>query len=336
MDEFGNDPTAGAEDNDASSSLWDWKSIEKAASSNSIMIGTVVVVVFWTLALEYLLPRKKSTGNDTDPDEVEGPYLTYKKYSPSWSFLSDLKVLHAMWFSKITGDDLQERLNSFYESQADLYDSYRIRMLHGRPTMLQHVTKNLTVDDHAKKKGLVWVDLACGTGYNVESFRACLDKFRKIYLLDLCVPLCKVAQRERADKYNINGKDPKIVVIHGDATDFKCDSLPEAGTADLVTITYSLVMIPDWKKAIENAKRLLKPSGLVAVCDFTVGPDQNRWMKQFWKRTFATDHVYLDYDHITTLHEEFDVVFAGLGYGPLPYTPFFLQPAYYSFLGTKK
>jgi len=332
MDEFDNDQTVGAAD-DASSWSWDWKSIEEAAASNRTVIATVVVAVIFTFVMEFVL-----SNTDADKEELQGPYLLYKRYNPSSSFWSDLKVLRAMWFSKITGSNLQERLNSFYESQADLYDSYRIRMLHGRPTMLQHVTSHLTVTAKTKKKGLVWVDLACGTGYNVESFRSCLDKFQKIYLLDLCVPLCKVAQRDRADKYNNTdkNKDPKIVVIHGDATDFECDGLPEAGTADLVTITYSLVMIPDWRKAIENAKRLLKPGGLVAVSDFTVAPDQNKWMKRFWKRTFESDHVYLDEAHITTLHDQFDVVFAGLGYGPLPYTPPFLTPAYYVFLGTKK
>jgi S-adenosylmethionine-diacylgycerolhomoserine-N-methlytransferase len=324
-----------------SSSSWDMKAIEEAAWSSNTVIGTIVVAVICTFAMEFLLPRNSRGGNDeNDPDELQGPYLTYTKYSPSSSFWSDLKVLKAMWFSKITGDDLQERLNSFYESQADLYDSYRIRMLHGRPIMLQHVARHLTVTAQTKKKGVVWVDLACGTGYNVESYKTCLDKFRNIYLLDLCVPLCDVAQRDRADRYNTSteqqDEDPKIVVIHGDATDFECKGLPDAETADLVTITYSLVMIPDWKKAIENAKRLLKPGGLIAVCDFTVGPNDNKWMKQFWKHTFASDHVYLNEEHITTLHKEFDVIVAGIGYGPLPYTPIFLQPAYYSFVGRKK
>ncbi|KAL3906672.1 MAG: hypothetical protein SGARI_003894 [Bacillariaceae sp.] len=139
------------------------------------------------------------------------------------------------------------------------------------------------------------------------------------------MPLVKVAQRERADKYN--GKATKssntIKVIHGDATDFDCPGLPEAGTVDLVTISYSLVMIPDWRKAIENAKRLLKPDGkgMIVVSDFTLAPDQRPTMKSFWKRVFAQDHVYLNEDHLRALYEEFDVVEAAGAYGPLPYTP---------------
>ena len=106
----------------------------------------------------------------------------------------------------------------------------------------------------------------------------------------------------------------------------------------MATISYSLVMIPDWRKALENAKRLLKPDGkgMIAVSDFTLAPDQRPIMKSFWKRTFAQDHVYLNEDHLRALYEEFDVVEAAGAYGPLPYTPIFLQPAYYHFCGTTK
>ncbi|KAG7371744.1 ubiquinone/menaquinone biosynthesis methyltransferase [Nitzschia inconspicua] len=273
-----------------------------------------------------------------DPSLMDA-YLTYTPYQPQATWLSDFKVLKAMYVSKITGDDLQERLNSFYDQQADLYDSYRVRMLHGRPLMLKAVARHTKPTASLKKKGLVWVDLACGTGYNVESFKTCLDKFHAIYLLDLCVPLTKVAQRERADKYNDKSKNhQKIQVIHGDATDFDCPGLPEAGTADIVTISYSLVMIPDWRKAIVNAKRLLKSGGkgMIAVSDFTLDPDQRSVMKTFWKSIFAKDHVFLNEEHLQTLHDEFDVVEAAGAYGPLPYTPSFLQPAYYHFCGTTK
>jgi ubiquinone/menaquinone biosynthesis C-methylase UbiE len=154
------------------------------------------------------------------------------------------------------------------------------------------------------------------------------------------VPLIKVAQRERADKYNDKSKQQhtKIQVIHGDATDFDCPGLPNAGTVDLVTISYSLVMIPDWRKVIQNAKRLLKPNGkgMIAASDFTVAPDQRLIMKEFWKFVFAKNHVFLNEDHLRVLYQEFDVVEAAGSFGPLPYMPFFLQPAYYHFCGTTK
>lgn len=291
--------------------------------------GSLVLVALALLASFILFPPKRPEAEDPT---LKDTWLTFSTYEPKATWSSDFKVLKAMWFAKITGNDLQERLNNFYETQADLYDSYRIRMLHGRPLMLKAVARHTQPNAAIRKKGLVWVDLACGTGYNVESFRTCLEKFHRIYLLDLCVPLCAVAQRDRADKYG----NTKINVIHGDATDFDNKELPAAGTVDLVTISYSLVMIPDWRKAIANAQRLLKPGGMICVSDFTIAPDQVGFMKSFWKKTFAQDHVYLDEAHLVTLYQTFDVVEAEGAYGTLPYTPPFLQAAYYHFCGTKK
>lgn len=299
-----------------------------------------LAIICITTASTFFLFPPSSKEEKEDPKENPNAYLTYTTYNPKATWSSDFQVLKAMWFAKITGSDLQERLNCFYEKQADLYDSYRIRMLHGRPLMLQSIARNIQPPP-ASEQGLVWVDLACGTGYNVENFLLSLDKFSKIYLLDLCIPLCQVAQRDRADKYNSNtssssSQPKKIGVIHGDATDFDCEGLPLAGTVDLVTISYSLVMIPDWRKAIANAKRLLKPGGMIGVCDFTLAPDQFGIMKKFWTNTFASDHVFLDEEHLKTLYREFEVVEAVRAYGPLPYTPIVLQPAYYHFCGTKK
>jgi S-adenosylmethionine-diacylgycerolhomoserine-N-methlytransferase len=310
------------------SALESWIQILERPGSLAIMLITMLITFL-------LVPPKVAEPDHEEDPSLKDAFLTFSSYEPKATWSSDWQVLRAMWFAKISGTDLQERLNSFYEKQADLYDSYRFRMLHGRPLMLKAVARHMKPSAAVKKKGLVWVDLACGTGYNVENFRLSLDKFSKIYLLDLCVPLCQVAQRERADKYDPQKK--KIQVIHGDATDFECKELPPAGTVDLVTISYSLVMIPDWRKAIQNAKRLLKPNGgMIAVCDFTLAPDQHGIMKSFWKNTFAQDHVYLDEEHLKTLYAEFDVVEAAGAYGTLPYTPVFLQAAYYHFCGTKK
>ena len=154
--------------------------------------------------------------------------------------------------------------------------------------------------------------------------------------MDLCRPLCRVAQRERADKYNT--KKQIIEVLHGDATDFNLTGLPEAGTVDLVTISYSLVMIPDWPKALQQAKRLLRPkTGILAVCDFTLIPDEQSPVSRFfWKKTFERDHVYLNADHLPTLQANFDEIESSHGFGSLPYTPSFLEAAYYYFVGRNK
>jgi hypothetical protein len=66
-----------------------------------------------------------------------------------------------MWFAKIAGGTHQEKLESFYKAQADLYDSYRFRMLHGRLPMIRKMP--------TPAKG-VWLDIRGGTGSNLEYF----------------------------------------------------------------------------------------------------------------------------------------------------------------------
>ena len=74
-------------------------------------------------------------------------------YHPPATWSSDFQVLLSMIFAKIQGSTHQERLESFYRSQAHLYDSYRHRMLHGRFPMARSmpVTRNG-----------VWVDMGAG------------------------------------------------------------------------------------------------------------------------------------------------------------------------------
>mmetsp|Transcript_14422 Transcript_14422/g.21162 ORF Transcript_14422/g.21162 Transcript_14422/m.21162 type:complete len:310 (-) Transcript_14422:133-1062(-) len=295
-----------------------------------VIVGVLSTFVYWRMT------ATMSENDDQQPNEEEdaaNAFLKYQPYEPPATISSDLKVVKAMWFANITGTSLQDRLESFYESQADLYDSYRFRMLHGRPKMLKGVARHITPSDDSKK-GIVWVDLACGTGANVENFASSMEdgSIAKVYLVDLCRPLCDVAVRERGEKY---GAD-KVQVIHGDVTDLELQGLPPAGTVDLVTISYAVVMIPDWKKCLENAKRLLKPGGIFGAADFTVAPDQWNVSKNFWTNTFKKDHVYLDPKHLPTLKSEFDELESEYDYGTFPYTPFFMKSAYFHFVGRKR
>lgn len=293
-------------------------------------LGIAAGVVCFTIA-GYLVMETSMQGSKEETQSADGAFLKYQPYEPNHTIWTDMQVLRAMWFAKITGEDLQSRLDCFYETQADLYDSYRFRMLHGRPKFLRGVARHVTPSKG--KKGIIWVDLACGTGANTENFKASLEdgSIDTVHLVDLCRPLCEVARRERGDKY---GHDV-VKVVHGDVTNEALEGLPPAGTVDLVTISYSLVMIPDWKKCIANAKRLLRPGGIIGVADFSIAPDQWGISKSFWTNTFEKDHVFLKAEHLPTLQEEFKEIESSYGYGALPYTPFFLKPAYYHFVGKK-
>jgi S-adenosylmethionine-diacylgycerolhomoserine-N-methlytransferase len=192
-------------------------------------------------------------------------------YQPNATWSSDLQVLKSMIFADVKGSTQQERLESFYVTQADLYDSYRCRMLHGRFPMINAMP--------APKNG-VWVDMGGGTGSNLEFFGDKLNHWGKVVVLDLCPSLVETAQK----RVTARGWDSFVSVVLGDACDFDCVGMPAAGmqalayrkshgptvltvshffslilgTVDVVTFSYALSMIPDWKAAIRNAFRMLK------------------------------------------------------------------------------
>ena len=167
----------------------------------------------------------------------------------------------------------------------------------------------------------------------MEYYGENLNHWSKVVILDLCPSLCATAKKR---VQNHEGWNDIVDVVCGDACDFECEGLPAAGTVDVVTFSYALSMIPDWKKAIENASRLLKPGGHIAVCDFTVLPDKQwRAMGTFWTWVFAHDHVHLKEEHATVLKEIFESIDYQDGFGGFPYVPFTLQCPWYSFVGRK-
>lgn len=241
-------------------------------------------------------------------------------YHPPSTWASDIQVLISMIFADVRGKSQRERLESFYKSQAHLYDSYRHRMLHGRFPMVKSmpVTKNG-----------VWVDMGGGTGSNIEFYKN-LRVWGKVVILDLCPSLVETAKRRVESK----GHSDFVHVVLGDACDFSCEGLPAEGTADLVTFSYALTMIPDWRGALKNAHRMLKPGGHIAVCDFTIGSTQWYIMALFWTWLFANDHVHLKKEHTQVLKTAFTPTVFQEGYGQFPYVPFISCPYYY-FVGKK-
>lgn len=237
---------------------------------------------------------------------------------------SDLRILWHMVTSGGRGRTHEERLENFYSGQAAGYDAFRKRMLHGRVELFAALPA---------MPGGVWVDLGAGTGENAEHWGAKLSQFSRVYLVDLSSSLLKVAdERIKARGWT------NVVTAHADATKF----VPPEGQADVVTMSYSLTMIPDWFLAVDQACRLLKPGGVVGVVDFFVARKypaatlaRHRWStRTIWPAWFANDNVFLSPDHIPYLQSRFETVVLEQRRGKIPYLPFVRAP-YYWFVGKK-
>ncbi len=238
--------------------------------------------------------------------------------------LAQLKILYHLALSPIRGETHQERLDSFYGGQAEGYDAFRKKMLHGREAMFTSLPLAAGTD---------WVDLGCGTGSNAEYVADKVPELGSLTLVDLSQSLIDVARQRVAERGWTN-----VNLIHADATtvDFPAESV------DVVTFAYSLTMIPNWYSAIDHARRILKPGGTIGVVDFYVAkkyPDEgfrthSRFTRTFWPSWFGMDNVFPNADHLPYLRSHFETLEVSENYGKLPWLPIVRAPYYY-FIGRK-
>ena len=127
------------------------------------------------------------------------------------------------------------------------------------------------------------------------------DAFSHVYLVDLSPSLCEIA-RERVRRMGWTN----VSVVCEDARIFR----PQETEAEVITMSYSLSMIPDYYIVVDSLTKLLSPNGIIGVCDFYVqsivdvssrtytGGTFNRhvnWLgRLFWRAWFDADRVNLD------------------------------------------
>ena len=191
----------------------------------------------------------------------------------------------------------------------------------------QLLFKKITHDISKEKP--VWVDFGGGTGWNIEAMQTYLDVpsfFSHVYLVDLSPSLCGIAEKRFA---RLGWKN--VTVVCQDARMFR---LPynnaqmqrghasekatrlsgiekESGdSANLITLSYSLSMIPDYYSVVDSIASLLHEDGLLGVVDFYVqsivetagrnytgGSIQRHvnWLgRSFWRAWFDLDRVGLE------------------------------------------
>ena len=167
-----------------------------------------------------------------------------------------------------------------------------------------------------------------GAYLNVATF------FSSIYLVDLSPSLCEVARK----RFERLGWD--VQVVCQDARSFRLEEhvkslngpkatvagiarysrsgIGIAYQADLITMSYSLSMIPDYYSVVDSLTELLAPSGLIGVVDFYVqsivetagrnyiGGSFNRhvnWLSRvIWRSWFDCDRVGLEGARRVSVH----------------------------------
>ncbi|OJJ32143.1 hypothetical protein ASPWEDRAFT_53834 [Aspergillus wentii DTO 134E9] len=246
-----------------------------------------------------------------------------RKIDYNSGIFSYLKFIYASFLKPHdkSGDGQQDALESFYKTQATVYDATRKRLLCGREDMLGLAAAQLKYKVENKElqaKKAIWVDMGGGTGYNIEAMAKFLPVdsfFSHVYLVDLSPSLCEVA-RQRFERLGWKN----VTVVCQDVRSFRLPELDQVDPrtkaanlntgADVVTMSYSLSMIPDYYSVVDSLTSLMKPTGILGVCDFYVqsivdvssrnyiGGAFNRhvnWLgRAFWRAWFDADRVNLE------------------------------------------
>ncbi|KAE8443270.1 hypothetical protein EG329_002058 [Mollisiaceae sp. DMI_Dod_QoI] len=255
------------------------------------------------------------------------------------AFNSFLRFFYASFLKPHTGDvgnGQQDALESFYKAQAGVYDATRKSLLRGREDMLglvaaQMVQKAAKERTHDTKR--IWVDIGGGTGWNIEAMSEFVDVeefFSSVYLVDFSPSLCEVARKRftrlgwknvkvvcqdartfRLEDHEIGPANEKTLAFaRSPMSSYFADDTASVGGADLITLSYSLSMIPDFYSVIDSLTSLLAPGGIIGAVDFYVqsavdlsfrnytGGAINRhvsWFgRLFWRAWFDVDRVGLE------------------------------------------
>lgn len=149
--------------------------------------------------------------------------------------------------------------------------------------------------------------------------------FSSVYLVDLSPSLCEVARKRFARlgwDVKVLCQDARSFRLEDQLDDCSNSKAMEASversfvdadtrkTADLITMSYSLSMIPDYYNVVDSISGLLAPLGLIGVVDFYVqsivetagrnytGGSFNRhvnWLSRvIWRSWFDCDRVGLE------------------------------------------
>ena len=151
-------------------------------------------------------------------------------------------------------DEATRRMNRMYRRQRHIYDGTRRYYLLGRDRLIA---------DLAPGSGASVLEIGCGTGRNlVHAARLYPDA--RFFGIDvstemLTTAISAISRRDLATK---------IRVAHGDAMAFDPNALFGLPSFDHVMISYSLSMIPDWRRVLRAAASRLKPGGSLHIVDF--------------------------------------------------------------------
>jgi ubiquinone/menaquinone biosynthesis C-methylase UbiE len=117
------------------------------------------------------------------------------------------------------------------------------------------------------KEDMHVLEVGCGSGAFTTFVASAVEKKGKVYALDIQKEMLKQLENKLNEPQNKDIKNIELINKNAYELPFSDNSL------DLVYMITVLQEIPDKKKALREVKRVLKPSGILAVTEFFPDPD---------------------------------------------------------------
>lgn len=136
-----------------------------------------------------------------------------------------------------------------YRHQRRFYDATRAYFLLGR----DHLIAQLAPPDGGRV-----LEIACGTGRNLDHIARRYPTCA-LYGLDISEEMLDSAQAKLGTR---------AILAQGDACDFDAQACFGVAQFDRIILSYSLSMIPDWPRALEQALDHLAQGGSLHLVDF--------------------------------------------------------------------
>ena len=135
----------------------------------------------------------------------------------------------------------------------------------GLRKMLQPPVK--VIADSGIKRGMTILEIGCGSGaFTIEAARTAGQQ-GKVYALDMQEDMLGKLRTKLSSPGNSDIRN--IEIINKSAYDLQF----EADSIDLIYMVTVLQEVPDKPRALAQIKRVLKPTGILAVSEFLPDPD---------------------------------------------------------------
>jgi len=124
------------------------------------------------------------------------------------------------------------------------------------------------------------LEIGMGSALNLDLYDQ--DKVTRLWGLEPSAGMRKKAEE------NLNQSPIEVELL-----DLPGENIPlEDNSVDSVVLTYTLCTIPDWRAAMKEIYRVLKPEGKIFFCEHGQSPDDSvqKWQNRingFWSKVFG-------------------------------------------------